>query len=77
MSFVLSADSPLIGAGTVIEDDCTTDFFGNKITSNNIGCYGGDGADVEYEKEGLFKRILRFFKNVLETLYHEIYVIFD
>ena len=76
-SFVLSADSPLIGAGTAIDDDCTTDFFGNEITSNNIGCYGGDGADTEYEKENIFERIIRFFRNVFATLYHEIYVIFN
>ena len=31
----------LIGKGVEIEgNDLTTDFFGNEITSNNIGCFG-------------------------------------
>ena len=76
-SFVLSAESPLIGAGENIDDDIRTDFFGNEITSNNIGCYGSDGANVKYDRENLFERIIRLFKNVFSTLYHEIYVIFD
>ena len=32
LSYVLSADSPLIGAGIEIEGAPETDFFGNKIT---------------------------------------------
>ena len=77
MSFVLSKDSPLIGAGIEIDDEIITDFFGNEITSNNIGCYGGDGVDVEYEKEGFFEKIGRKLRNTFETIAHEIAVIFD
>ena len=77
MSFVLSEDSPLIGAGIEIDDDITTDFFGNKITSNNIGCYGGDGVDVPYYGESMFEKLIRMIKNVFQTIIHEIMVIFD
>ncbi|MBR3819105.1 MAG: hypothetical protein IKJ41_08155 [Clostridia bacterium] len=77
MSFVLSEDSPLIGAGIEIDDDCLTDFFGNKITSNNIGCYAGNGVDVEYNGENILQRIVRMILDFFETLKHEIIVIFD
>ncbi len=77
MSYVLSADSPLIGAGVAIEDDITTDFFGNEITSNNIGCYAGTGVDAEYEEESIIQRFIRLIKNFFQTLIHEIMVIFD
>ncbi len=76
-SFVLSKDSPLIGAGTKIDDKIITDFFGNEITSTNIGCYGSTGADVEYEEEGFFEKIIRRLRDVGETVVHEIKVIFD
>lgn len=72
-SFELSADSPLIGAGVEIEgNDLETDIFGNKITSNNIGCYGGSGEDVEYEGEGLIEKIIRLCKNIFERILREI-----
>ncbi len=77
LNFVLSKDSPLIGAGIEIEGAPETDFFGNKITSNNIGCYGGEGADVPYQAEYKLERLLRFIKNLFETLLHEIANIFD
>ena len=77
MSFVLSENSPLIGAGIEIDDDCLTDFFGNKITSNNIGCYAGNGVDVEYNGENILQRIVRMILDFFETLKHEIIVIFD
>ncbi len=76
-SFVLSKDSPLIGAGIKIDDKIITDFFGNKITSTNIGCYGSTGADAEYEEEGFFEKIIRRLRDVGETVAHEIKVIFD
>lgn len=76
-SFVLSKDSPLIGAGIEIEDDITTDFFGNEITSNNIGCYGGNGTDAEYKAETTTEKLIRLIKNIFQTIIHEIMVIFD
>ncbi len=76
-SYVLSKDSPLIGAGTKVDDGLTTDFFGNEITSNNIGCYGGDGVDVEYEAETPSESLIRMLKNILQTIIHEIMVLFD
>lgn len=71
-SFMLSAKSPLIGAGCEIEDDCTTDFFGNKITSNNIGCYGGDGTNADYPPESAVKKAIRTIGYVIETVIIEI-----
>lgn len=76
-SYVLSKDSPLIGAGSNVDDGLTTDFFGNEITSNNIGCYGGDGADVEYTAETPTESLIRMIKNIIQTIIHEIMVIFD
>lgn len=68
-SFKLSADSPLIGAGVEVEgNDLTTDIFGNKITGNNIGCYGADGEDAEYEGESIIERIVRFFKELINQI---------
>ena len=72
-SFRLSEDSPLIGKGVEIEgNDLTTDFFGNEITSNNIGCFGGDGENVKYERENIFERIINFFESLFERIVHEI-----
>ena len=76
-SYVLSKDSPLIGAGSNVDDSLTTDFFGNEITSNNIGCYGSDGADVEYTAETPTESLIRMIKNIIQTIIHEIMVIFD
>lgn len=68
-SFTLSKDSPLIGTGYNLEtDDCETDFFGNKITSSNIGCYGGAGTDAPYKRESVFKKIARFFRTLFYML---------
>ena len=76
-SYALSKDSPLIGAGTRVDDGLTTDIYGNEITSNNIGCYGGDGVDVEYKGETPTESLIRMLKNLIQTLIHEIMVIFD
>lgn len=76
-SYVLSADSPLIGAGVEIDDGLTTDFFGNEITSNNIGCYGGNGVDVEYKGETKIEKLMRTIRNLFQTIIHEILNIFD
>ncbi len=75
-SFMLSADSPLIGAGSAV-DGIEKDFYGNPVQSNNIGCYAGTGTDAEYEGENIIKKIIRTIRNVFETLIHEISVIFD
>ena len=77
MSYVLSKDSPLIGAGIKIDGAPETDFYGNVITSNNIGCYGGDGVDAEYKAETSVERLIRMIKNIIQTIIHEIMVIFD
>ncbi len=72
-SFKLSTDSPLIGAGMAIEsNDLETDFFGNKITSNNIGCFGANGEDTEYEGEGFIEKIIRLCKSIVERIIREI-----
>ena len=76
-SYVLSKDSPLIGAGIEIDDGLTTDFFGNEITSNNIGCYGGNGVNAEYKAETTIEKLVRTIKNIFQTIIHEIMVIFD
>ncbi len=76
-SFTLSADSPLIGAGTKIDGAPSTDFFGNETKSTNIGCYGGTGTDADYEKENIIEKIIRTIRDILLTLRHEIAVIFD
>ncbi len=71
-SFMLSADSPLIGKGIEVEgNDLTTDIFGNEITSNNIGCYGADGEDAEYEGENIIEKIIRFFKDLINRIIRE------
>ncbi len=74
-SFMLSSDSPLIGAGA--DTGVKYDFFGDAVTSNNIGCYGGIGTKAEYKGENIFAKIIRLIRNFFETLIHEIYVIFD
>ncbi len=44
-SYRLSKNSPLIGKGIGIDDELTEDFFGNPISSLNIGCYAGEGEE--------------------------------
>ncbi len=74
-SFMLSADSPLIGAGSATGVE--TDFYGNPVQSNNIGCYGGTGTDAEYKGENIIEKLIRMIVNIFWTIKHEIYVIFD
>lgn len=76
-SFMLSKASPLVGAGVKVDDGITKDFFGNDITSANIGCYGACGEDTEYVGESFFEKLIRTFRNIMETIIHEIMVIFD
>lgn len=77
MSFMISKDSPLVGAGIEIDDDVLTDFFGNEIASSNIGCYAGEGVDAEYIGENILQKFIRTILDIFETLKHEIIVIFD
>ena len=77
-SFRLSADSPLIGAGYEIDgQENDLDFFGNRIVSNNIGCFGGEGEDVPYEGENIFVKIIRIAKHIVERIIYEINVILE
>lgn len=38
---------------------------------------GGTGTDSEYKGENLIEKIIRTIINIIQTLWHEIYVIFD
>lgn len=72
-SFTLSKDSPLIGAGCEIPgDDCKVDFYGNKIESSNIGCYGASGTDISYRRETVIEKIIRFFKCIFDMIKNSI-----
>ncbi len=62
-SFMLAYNSPLIGAGVEVEDDIGRDFFGNRITKNNIGCYGGGGVNVKVKTENIIEKIIRLFSD--------------
>ncbi len=74
-AFMLAFNSPLIGKGMEIDDGLTTDFFGNEITSNNIGCYMGNGEESEAKTENIIVKILRIIKNIFDRIMHEIEVI--
>ena len=77
-AYELVLGSPLVGKGMEIEDDLTTDFFGNEKTSNNIGCYAGDGEDGEYDREWLVEKIIRIIRQFFNILKREIrYIIND
>lgn len=68
-SFVLCADSKLIGAGCRLEDTCTVDFYGNAITSDNIGCYGASGStDSTASKEWLPGYVIRIIIQFINTI---------
>ncbi len=71
----LAENSPLIGKGMSIDDGLTTDFWGNEITSANIGCYGGDGEQPEGQTENIFARIFRLIQNIIQRLKHEFGII--
>lgn len=70
--YELVLGSPLVGEGLAIEDELTTDFFGNEITSNNIGCYGGDGENGEYDRELLVEKTIRIIRQFFNILRREI-----
>ena len=70
-AYQLAEGSPLIGAGIEIHDGAVEDFFGNPITSNNIGCYGSGGEDGELKTETTMQRTLRFIRQALQILFVE------
>ena len=61
---MLAENSPLIGCGYNVEDDLTVDFFGNEITSANIGCYSAEGEEGEVKTENIIEKIFRFFRQL-------------
>lgn len=72
-SFRLVKGSRLIGAGAEREDieKMEYDFFGEKVTSTNIGCYGGDGVDAKRDIYDIFDVIVdigRFFAGLFQRL---------
>lgn len=68
-SFALCADSRLIGAGREIEGGGAVDFFGNSITSNNIGCYGSSGSrEASAGSESLPRYLIRIVRQIIKTL---------
>ena len=71
-AYQLAEGSPLIGAGFEIKDGCMTDFYGNEITSNNIGCYSADGEDAELDKENFFEKAVRFIRQIFNIAIEEI-----
>ena len=76
-AYELVAGSSLIGAGVEIDDELTLDFFGNEITSNNIGCYGGTGEaatenTVDTENENIIQKLIRIMKCICLILVQEV-----
>ncbi|MBQ9552566.1 MAG: hypothetical protein IJU96_07355 [Clostridia bacterium] len=67
-SFRLVAGSPLIGGGIDTDCELTQDFFGNDITSCNIGCYGSSGVSGRYPKEDLLIFPFRYLRVIFLTL---------
>ena len=63
-SFKLIKGSRLIGAGVERDDieKMEYDFFGEKVTSTNIGCYGGDGVEGELDRYGIIDIIADVFE---------------
>ena len=65
-SFKLIKGSKLIGGGIERDDieKMEYDFYGEKVTSTNIGCYGGDGVDGKldrYDIIDIMVDVFRFF----------------
>ncbi len=72
-SFRLLKGSKLIGAGLERDDieKMEYDFYGEKITSTNIGCYGGDGVEGDLDTYDIFDIMLdvfRFFGGLYQRL---------
>ncbi len=58
-------------------DGCTQDFFGNPITSNNIGCCGGSGENGLYQEEDIFTGIIRIVRQIFCRLKVEVGKLID
>ena len=72
-SFRLVKGSKLIGAGIERDDieKMQYDFFGEEITSTNIGCYGGDGVEGNidtYDIIDIMVDVFRFFGGLFQRL---------
>lgn len=65
-SFRLGKNSRLIGKGLYNDDGVALDFFGEEITSNNIGCFCGTAA--EKAPVQIFKSIFKFINTVIGFL---------
>lgn len=77
-AYMLVKGSPLIGAGYEIpDDDCTQDFFGNPITGNNIGCYGGKGENGSYQEEDLLAGIVRIVRQIVCRIQVEVWKLLE
>lgn len=74
-SFRLSAASPLIGKGARPEGVGCPDFFGNDITSANIGCYSADG-ESEKAPLHLFDHLYRLLSSYIGKVYQVVYEFF-
>jgi hypothetical protein len=73
-AYTLAMGSPLIGTGYKINDGLTEDFFGNEITSCNIGCYGGSGTNASYEAENQYHKLGRIIRQIFDAIIHEVIV---
>ncbi len=76
-AYQLAEGSQLIGAGVKVEDELTEDFFGNEITENNIGCYGGSGEvatedTANTENEDAAQSLIRMITTAFKILIQEI-----
>lgn len=70
-SFILSANSPLIGAGVKVEENMgSQDFYGNSVnadTVHNIGCYEGKGI-ADGQKASCIDFVYKVFTAVFGRL---------
>ena len=48
------------------------DFYGNEITSNNIGCYSAGGENAELETENFFEKAVRIIRQAINIVIEEI-----
>lgn len=71
-AYKLAVNSPLVGAGSRLDDGITLDFFGNEITSANIGCYGGNGEEPEVKTQNIFEKFIQFIKDLIARIKYEI-----
>ena len=74
-AYRLAVNSPLIGKGTAVDDGLETDFYGNKITSINIGCFMAEGEEPAGQTENVFSKLIRMIRNLFDRLKHELYII--